>query len=210
MRRALSLNPNLALAHDQLGWLLQILGRSAESVRHSQRALELEPASVIFYTDFALNLFFMRRFDEGLAQARRGLALNPNDAGAHTMAGLNLAGLRRFPEAITEMRRAVALDGLPWVQGRLGWMLALSGDRSGAEETLKALDEIAATRYVGPGAYAPIFMGLGETEKVFDWLDRAAEAQDGVCWYLLSDPTFDPVRDDPRFKAVLKKVGLDK
>ena len=210
MRRALSLNPNLALAHDQLGWLLQILGRSAESVRHSQRALELEPASVIFYTDFALNLFFMRRFDEGLAQARRGLALSPNDAGAHTMAGLNLAGLRRFPEAIAEMRRAVALDGLPWVQGRLGWMLALSGDRSGAEETLKALDEISATRYVGPGAYAPIFMGLGETEKVFDWLDRAAEAQDGVCWYLLSDSTFDPVRDDPRFKAVLKKVGLDK
>jgi TolB-like protein/Flp pilus assembly protein TadD len=211
IRRALSLSPNMALAHDQLGWLLQILGRSSESVEHSQRALAIEPASVIFYTDYALNLFFMRRYDDGLAQARRGLALDPNDPGAHTMAGLNLAGLRRFPEAIAEMRQAVKLDDLPWFRGRLGWMLAISGDRVGAQEVLKALDAMAATgRYISPGGYAPIFVGLGDVEKVFEWMDRAVEARDGVCWYLLTDPTFDSVRGDPRFKALLKKIGLEK
>lgn len=210
MRRALALNPNMALAHDQLGWLLQILVRSDESATHSRKALELEPASVFFYADSALNLFFMRRFDEGLTQARRGLALDPNDAGTHMMAGLNLAGLKRFPEAIAEMRRAVVLDDLPWFRGRLGWVLAVSGDRPGAREMLRALDEMAAGRYVGPGAYAPIYLGLGEYDKVFEWMDRAAEAQDGICWYLLSDPSFDPVREHPRFKVLLKKVGLEK
>ncbi|MEY2881620.1 MAG: hypothetical protein RLZZ15_4000 [Verrucomicrobiota bacterium] len=161
MRRALAINPNMGLAHDQLGWLLQILARSDESIAHCRKALELEPASVIFYTDYALNLFFMRRFDEGLTQARRGLALDPNDAGAHTMAGLNLAGLKRFPEAIAELRRAVALDDLPWFRGRLGWVLAASGDRSGAREMLRALDEMAAGRYVGARRLRAEIFGAG-------------------------------------------------
>jgi TolB-like protein/Flp pilus assembly protein TadD len=209
IKRALEINPNLALAHDQLAWVMTLHGRMDEALQHSQQALELDPLSPVLSNDRAWNLLQMRRYDESIAQARVTIALQPNDAFAHELIGWSLVFKGDFAAAISEFRRARALDDVPRFAGSLGYALAVSGDRAGAEQILKELDEIARRRWVASGVRVYVYLGLGDTPQALDWLEKAFEEQDQLCWNLKVDRTFDPIRHEPRFRALLKKAGFD-
>ena len=96
-----------------------------------------------------------------------------------------------------------------WYQGFLGYAYAISGDRPKAEQILRELEEMAQLRYVSSPAFADIYLGLGEKEKALDWLDKSYQDQESACWYLKVDPIYDSVRNEPRFHAILKKIGLE-
>jgi tetratricopeptide (TPR) repeat protein len=111
---------------------------------------------------------------------------------------------------LTAFQKLKALDPVPWWDGNLGYAYAALGERAKAIQLLRELDELAKRRYVTPGPRVSIYLGLGETEKALDWLEKCYEEQDGTCWWLKVDPIYDGVRDHPRFKALLKKVFPDK
>ena len=86
---------------------------------------------------------------------------------------------------------------------------ARAGDRAKAEQMLRDWDDRAKQRYISPGLRVLLHLGLGEKDKALDWLEKCYEEQDAVCWNLKAQPIFDPLRTEPRFQALLKKVGLD-
>ncbi len=93
--------------------------------------------------------------------------------------------------------------------GWFGYGQAVSGDRAKANQILHDLDELAKKRYVTPGARLPVYLGLRDKEQILDSLEKCYQDQDGACWWLKIDQRYDDVRNEPRFQAILKKVGLD-
>ena len=209
LRRALTLDPNLTAALDQLAWLQGCVGRAEEGIALMKRAVKLEELSVFYQTDLAFAYFAARRYDECIAEAKRAIDLDAGFAFAHQVLGWGYYGKQNFSSAVKALRDARDRDNITWYEGRLGYALARAGDAAGAREILRQLEASRDRRYVGPGATLPILIGLGEYERAFEQLPAAVEQQDGICWCMKFDPLWDPLRGDPRFKAVLKQVGLD-
>jgi TolB-like protein/tetratricopeptide (TPR) repeat protein len=209
IKRALELNPNLALAYDAYAWLLTIFGRFDEAMAKDKKALELDPLNPLLNGDLGWFLYWARRYDEAISELRSNIELFPSDAFSHFVLGWCLIKKGDVPEAKAEFEKATKLDELPWYIGALGYTTAIAGDRTKAEQILRELDELAKRRYVTPNASVPVYLGLGEKEKALDSLEKCYQDKDGVCWQLKMDQLYDNVRNEARFQAILKKVGLN-
>ncbi len=209
LARAVELNPNLALAYDQYGWTFASLGRFDEAIAAEKKALELDPLNTFLNTDLAFFLYWARRYEDAITQIRKTLELDSNNAFAHSVLGWCLIWKGSKADARAEFQKATALDDLPWYVGSLGYAWAVSGDRGKAEQILRELEELAKQRYVSPANRASVYLGLGENEKALDWLEKAYEDRDPIFWWIDGDQLYDSVRNEPRFQALLKKVGLD-
>src|ERR1051326_6600404 len=208
LNRALELNPNLSDAYDASALLLTIFGHFDEAITKEKKALELDPLNSFFNQGWYL--YWARRYDEAIVQLRSNMELFPTDPFCHFALGLCLLKKGNAAEARTELEKAMKMDDLPWYIGWLGYAYAVSGDRAKAEEVLRHLDELSKIRYVTPNARVPVYLGLGDKEKVLEGLEKSYQDQDGVCWQLKLDQLYDPLRNEPRFQVLLKKVGLDK
>ena len=209
IKRALELNPRLAMAYDQLAWLQTMFGRFEEAIRNKQKAIELDPLSLMFNTGLSAALEASRRYDEAMAQCRKTLELDSNFAAAHLELGWCFVYKGDTAAAIAEFQKAKALDPAPWTDGALAYVYARAGDRTQAEQMVRKWDDRVKQRYISPSLRALLHLGLGEKDKGLDWLARCYEEQDGFCSGLKIYPGFDPLRTEPRFQALLKKVGLD-
>jgi class 3 adenylate cyclase/TolB-like protein/tetratricopeptide (TPR) repeat protein len=209
IKRALELNPRLAMAYDQLAWLQTMFGRFEEAIRNKQKAIELDPLSLMFNTGLSAALEAARRYDEAMAQCRKTLELDSNFAAAHLELGWCFVYKGDTAAAIAEFQKAKALDPAPWTDGALAYAYARAGDRTQAEQMVRKWDDRVKQRYISPSLRALLHLGLGEKDKGLDWLERCYEEQDGFCSGLKIYPGFDPLRTEPRFQALLKKVGLD-
>jgi serine/threonine-protein kinase len=206
IKRALELNPNLAMAYDASAWLLTIFGRFDEAIAKQRKALELDPLNPFLNGDLGWFLYWARRYDEAISQLRSSIELFPSDAFSHFALGWCFIKKGSVPEAKAEFERATKLDDLPWYIGALGYTNATAGDRAKAEEILRQLDELAERRYVTPNARVPVYLGLGEKDKVLDWLEKSYQDQDGVCWQLKLDQMYDGLRSNPRFKKLITRI----
>jgi TolB-like protein/Flp pilus assembly protein TadD len=209
LRRALELNPNHALAHDQYAWVCSMFGRADEALRHSRRAIELDPLSTQNSIGLSYYFQFARRYDEALAQARRTQELDPRNAMVHSAIGWALLGAGKPEAAVVEFRAAQALDDDPDFASNMGLALAVAGDRAGAERVLRDLTELAKRRYVSPGALLTVYLGLGDKEKALDLLEECVTKKEPAGWGLKVWLSYDSVRNEPRFQALVKKAGLD-
>ena len=207
--RALELNPNLAFAYELQAWTVNGLGRFDEAIATTRKAVELDPLNPFFQMSLSFYLYWARQYDDAIAQARKTLEMDPNSAINHVLLGLSFLKKGDTVGAIAEFQKARAPNPGAWYQGYLGYAYALSGDRAKAEQALRELEELANRQYVSPTAFATIYLGLGEKEKCLDWLEKAYEQQDSACWYLKIDQIYDGVRNEPRFQAILKKIGLE-
>jgi len=210
IKRALELNPKLALAYDQLAWQHGIFERFNEAIKNERKAIELDPLSPMFNTDFGWRLYEARRYDEALVLARKTLELDSNFAGAHDLLGLCFLWKGDSAGAIAEFQESKSLDPQPYYDAALAYAYARAGDRAKVEQARRDLDDLAKQRYISPGLRMLLHFGLGEKDKALDWLEQCYQEQDGTCWNLKTNPLYDPVRNEPRFQALLKKVGLDK
>ena len=210
LNRALELNPNLAWAYDTSAWILGVFGRFDEALANEKKALELDPLNPAFSDSVGWYLYWARRYDEAIVQLRSNVELFPNDAFSYFALGCCLFKTGNLVGARAEIQKAIQLDDLPWYTGWLAYTYARSGERAKAEQILHDLDELAKKRYVTPNARVPIYLGLGDKEKTLDGLEKCYQDQDGACWWLKVDQVYDGIRDEPRFQALLKKVGLDK
>ena len=207
-RRALELNPNDAAAHRGLASWLLFQGRMDEALDWSRRARELDPFGDSS-TGLAWILLCARRYDEAIHELRSALAVRPDDATALWVLGFVLIANRQPEEAITVLERAVSItDRSPAAIGLLVRAYADAGRRTDALRLLSELKSIKQARYVPAAAFVLAYLGLGDYDQAFAWLERAYQEQSNILLFLKVHPFFDPVRGDPRFADLVRQVGL--
>ncbi len=209
-RRALELNPSYAFAHDQYGFLLVLQGRFEEGAAQFERAIELDPLSAAFADDMAVPLTYQAKYGAAKTQCRKALELDPGFYIAQWGIGWADVQAGKIKEAIPEIERARVKGSPPFVTAFLGYVYAASGNRAKAEAIMAELNQMSARQFVSPFCIAVIYIGLGDKQRALDGLEKAYEVRSQWIQLLKVDKVFDPLRSEPRFIALLKKVGLDK
>jgi TolB-like protein len=207
LQRAIELNPNYAIAYRWYSLDLGFTGRLEEAIAEDKRALELDPLSLPINAYTGLTFYGARQFDRAIEQERKTLELDPNFISAHNFLGLAYVQKSMRKEGIAEFEKALVIspgDAMPL--GQLGMAYALSGKRAEAQKVLDHLNELSKQRYVPAMARVLVDIGLGEKDKAFEWLEKAYEERYVI--QLKVDPQFDPLRSDPRFTDLLRRMNL--
>jgi len=207
-QRAIELNPNYAIAHQQYGNItLSALGRFDDAIAEGKRAVELDPFSLVINTDLGSNYCYARRYDEAIAQLRKTLEMDPGFYIAHIVLGQALDAKGARDPAIVEYQKARALNDDPSVLGVLARAYGLSGNKMEAEKILDQLKELSKQRYVAAYSFALVYLGLGDKEQALRWLEQSYQDRAGSdIGYIRVDPLLDPLRGDPRFEALAEKI----
>jgi TolB-like protein/Tfp pilus assembly protein PilF len=207
-KRALELDPNSSAPHFRYGQLyLMPLGRSGEAIAEVKRALELEPLSLNIETNFSWVYLLARRYDLALEQAKKTYDLEPSFPLAPNVLAQAYIAKGNYAEAIALSQNSLQTD--PTNQFMLrdaGYAYAKAGRRREAEDVIKKFKDIGKTQYVMSAWIASIYAALGDKDKAFAELEEAFAERDWDLHRLKVDPFMDPLRDDPRFKALAKKI----
>ena len=189
--------------------LLAVLGRVAESVAEARSASERDPTASLFTHILSLVLGEARRYDEEVATVQAGIEVDQNYSHFHMHLGYGLVHLGRSDEGVEALRRAAALDpDIPVTQSWLGWALGFTGRQQEARNVLADLERHRQKAYVGGTHLAWVCLGLGDHEQAISWLQVAADERDGMMPFLPTSSMFDPLRDDPRFQALLRRMNF--
>ncbi|HEX6433485.1 MAG TPA: protein kinase [Gemmatimonadales bacterium] len=209
VRHALELDPRHAEAHWVYGMYLAAMNRPGEAITQVERAQELDPLSLIIQSASSRAYYNARRYQDAVEQARTALAIDSTYSRALYWVGMASEQLSRVPEAIRAFESTVAYAGPSSVYlGAAGHAYAVAGQRPKALDVLARLKNEAKHRYVSPLDIAIVYLGLGDREATFAWLEKAYQAHATALVYLAVDPRFDTVRDDPRFGKLLRRIGL--
>jgi TolB-like protein/Tfp pilus assembly protein PilF len=207
-RRALELNPNDAAAHAGLALWLLCQGRTEEALAWARRGRELDPLAV---SGAAIGwiLFQSHRYDEAIHESRSALAVEADNASALLTFGFALIANNQPGDAIPLLEKAVSVSNRsPAVIGVLIRAYAHAGRRSDALQLLGELKRRREAGYVPAGAFVNAYLGLGENDQAFAWLEQAYKEQSNILQFLKVHPFFDPIRGDPRFADLVRRVGL--
>ena len=208
-RRALELNPSDAGAHAGLAHWLLCQGRTDEALAWAQRSRELDPLA-FSGIDIGWLLFHARRYDEAIRELRSVLAVQPDQAEALWYLGFVLIANGQPEEAIPVLEKSVFVsDRSPGAIGVLVRAYAHAGRRPDALRLLGELKRRQEKGYIPAAAFVNAYLGLGDNEQVFVWLERGARERSNQLQYIKVHPFFDPLRNDPRFADLLHRVGLD-
>lgn len=208
-RRAIALNPNNAEAHDYLGSVLDVMGRSEEAWREYLIAQELDPNH-----DHLADPFYLRgQFDHAIEIRQRIALQDPKDGYNHYALALNYGQKGMYREFVAEMSRTAALFELPELGEGLQRAYDLSGQQGVLKQLARNMEHLAATKQLYmPGATAQFYAALGDKDRAFYWLGEYLNHRDlalaDPTIYFKADPWFAPLRSDPRFSDYLRRVGL--
>jgi serine/threonine-protein kinase len=207
--RAIVLNPNYAPAHLWFAHYLAARGQFDRALQEVRLANDLDPLSPIIQTQIGWILKHARRFPEAIAQFRKTLEQNPS----YSWAQWQLAGVLMFTHdysaAIETCQNAATVGNRsPSALGTIGMAYGLAGRRREAEQVLDELLALSRRRYVSPFSIMDIYLGLGDRDKAFEWMEKCyQERTNGMAWLAVA-PEFDPIREDPRFDMYLRRIGL--
>jgi TolB-like protein/Tfp pilus assembly protein PilF len=207
-KRALELNPNYAPARQWYAYHLSALGRFPEAIAEINRARELDPLSLIINTDVGHILYLSRQYDPAIEVYRKVLEMEPNFSVARLRLGEAYEQKGMHVEAIAEYQRALGASKDPTIEAWLGRTYAVAGRKEMAQ---KILDDLKKIHQRNPHWFfqiAIIYEGLGEKEQAFKWLEKGSEPEAGALTLIKVDPIVDGLRSDPRFTALLKRIGL--
>ena len=210
-RRAIHLDPQYATAHQWYGFLLASQGRFEEALIEAHSAQESDPASVSIRRSLGYTYFYARRLDPARYHLTRAIAMNPDAEETHRVLGLILTTMGEHAEAERVLREALELPGAAtYTNVMLSYALARAGNRQHAQDTLRDLELKRIADYVSPVELATLHIALGNHDKALDWMDKAYEERRGWLAYLNVHPVVDPLRDEPRFKEMVQRMGLTK
>jgi len=207
-KRALELDPNSAPAYEEFALWLVCQGRVDEALASAERGRELDPLAVSF-EDFGWTLFQARHYDEAIRELRAALAVQPGDFGARVDLGFVLIANNQPMDAIPVLEKAVAMSNRS--AGPIGILVRAYAHAGRRKDALRLLDELKQRRktgYVPAAALVNAYLGLDENEEAFVWLEQAYKEQSNMLQFVKVHPYFDPIRSDPRFADLIRRVGL--
>lgn len=206
-RRAIELNPNYAEAHASYSTFLSLMGRHDQAFAEAKRAKELDPFSIRTNIWIFNTLFMSRRYDQALAILKEMQELDPNHPLTQFYFAFTYTTIGRYPEAIaTYKEMSKRGDNTPSSRIYLGYTYAKAGRREEARAILRELE--TTKQYVSPFDLATLYAGLGENHLAFQSLERAYSAHELQMQNLGIEPGLDTLRSDPRFKDLMRRVGL--
>ena len=208
-RRGVALNPGYATAHHWYAWHLSLVGRDREALDEMRKAQNLDPLSLIINADLAELLLIAHLPDESVQQSRKTIQMDPGFALAHNQLGQAYLQMAMHDEAIVELRQAIGSSGgSPAGTANLARAYAVSGRRNEAVQLLTDLKARSSHSYSNASEIATIYAALGDSDQAMTWLEEGYRERfnPGV----LLRPGFDPLRSDPRFQALVRRVGLSR
>jgi TolB-like protein len=205
-RRAIELDPGSAQAHQAYSALLLDLGRVEESLREARRGVELDPLSAGARRGLLARLVFARRNDEAIAESQKLIELEPNEADAYYYAGIAYTGKGEHERGIAAYRRAMAMNPAdPYYPAGLAWAYAMADQRDSALAYLGVAEQAG----VPLKEIALVYGALGDLDRAYDYLERAYETEPATLSGLSADPSSDPLRADPRWGLLMRKLRLE-
>ncbi len=207
-RQAIELNPGYPDPRASLSHLLNVVGRPREALAQIEKAMEIDPLNALFRGLYAMDLIYARRYDEAISLLRETLRTSPNDL-------VSLSTLRsayhlthRETEALEVWKASFAARGDREAEDALARGSKENGYRGGLQRVAEALVERSRTSYVPAWQIGTLYTRAGMKDQALDWLEKALEARDPNIPYLAVDPIFDPMRSDPRFQQLLRRLNL--
>jgi TolB-like protein/DNA-binding winged helix-turn-helix (wHTH) protein len=208
-KQALAINPNDAAANGRFALWLLCQGRTDEALTSAQRGRELDPLAVSG-VEIGWILFHARHYDDALRELRSVEAVRPDNAAALWNIGFVLIAQGKAAEAIPVLEKTVSLmHRSPGSLELLATAYAHAGRRAEALRLLNELKQRGRKSYVPAGAFINPYLGLRDYDEAFAWFERAYQEHSNILQFLKVHPFFDPIRDDPRFKDLVRRVGLE-
>jgi TolB-like protein/predicted Zn-dependent protease len=207
--RAIKLNPRYARAHHWYALFLAAMDRQQQAIEEIKQARRLDPLASTVNTAEGRILHFSRRYDRAIEQFRKVLEFDPTFVAAHLDLGASYEQKLMFQEALTEFQACVALSGgNPLYLAAVGEAYGRLGRRDEALKIIGELQEGPRDRYVSPSDIALIYIALGDNDQAFSLMEKAYEQRDASLVWSKVAPEVDPLRSDPRFQDLLRRMDL--
>ncbi|MGA7913920.1 MAG: winged helix-turn-helix domain-containing protein [Candidatus Acidiferrales bacterium] len=205
-RRAIQLNPSYSTAHHWYAENLALQGRFDEAFSEMALARQQDPLSLIIAADNGAFLYFSRQYDPAIEQLRTVLEMEPNFPRAHVLA-FAYVQQGKFADAIADVERWRQVDDRPWTWAALAYVYGRAGRAGDAQAAIAKLQQVNRGRRLDPGPFCIAYIG-NDNEQALGWLMKARAQHAQILTTLKVDPVFDPLRGDPRFRELLRVVGL--
>ncbi len=208
--KAIELNPRYPTTYQWYAEFLSIMGRNSEAIENLKHAQELDPLSPIIYTVGGRIIYpNAKQYDTAIQQCRKALEIDSNYVLAHHSLAYLYFYKKMFPEAIAEAKKVLALSG--WISAKilLAKVYASSGRREEAEIILDEVVDNRDKQYISSTAISNLYLTLDLKEQSLDWLEKAYLNREYSLIHIDAGPDFDKLRDEPRFCAILKKMGFE-
>jgi serine/threonine protein kinase/Flp pilus assembly protein TadD len=208
--RAIDLNPDYAYAHDLYGNTLRETGRLEDAIAENKRAVELDPLSLSGNRDLGYSFYDARQNDQAIEQEQKTLELDPNYNAARSVLGRAYLQKAMYKEGIAEFEKELVISPDNTIAlSDLGLAYGLAGRKAEAQEVRDQLISLSKQRYVAAKNIAIVYAALGDKDKAFEWLEKAYEDRSlGSAQGMKAFPGFDPLRSDPRFANLLRRMNL--
>jgi serine/threonine protein kinase/Tfp pilus assembly protein PilF len=210
-KRAIELNPSNPTVHHWYSMFLLSLGRLNESNTEARRAVELDPLSLIINLNLGMNLFYLRQFDQAVDQCQKAIDLDPYFPWSYYVMGSVAEARGKFDEAAMQYQKArtLAHNDLTLL-GEIGRSYARAGKKDEAMKILKELQDHLKQGYSVSFAIANVYLGLGNREETFNWLEKSLQDDIDIYMDIRNSPIWDSIRTDQRFITLMKKIGPEK
>jgi serine/threonine protein kinase/tetratricopeptide (TPR) repeat protein len=212
IRLAVDINPGSAAVHRSFGGFLAATGHYEHAIEELKKEISLSPPNAENSIYLAQIHFFYRHFDEAIAVLREILDVVPDSPDAHILLGFVFIVQGRYTEALTELQIGTTRNfESQYDHWGYAWLYARMGDKQKAREYLNKLVAYDAQHYFNSTLIAAILGELGEKDRAFEYLDKAYTRRELtlVSW-MKAGPAFDSLRSDPRYTALMKKIGLER
>lgn len=210
LRKAIELDPVYATAHHWNSEYLTIMGRHDEAIAETKEAAELDPLSPMINTFVGWNYYCARKNDSAIVAFNKALEIDQGFSWAHLYLGWSYLQMHKPNEAIDQLVLATKSYENPQMLASLGRAYALAGRIPEAQGILDTLTNLSNRRFVSACNFSLLTLGLGQKDKTFEWLEKAYQERASWLYLIKVDPSWDPLRNDPRFGALLKKMNLEK
>jgi tetratricopeptide (TPR) repeat protein len=208
-KRAIEINPNYATAYHWYSIFLKEFGRNDEAAAMIKRAREIDPLSSVISVNVTRMYQLQNDHEASIENSLKIIELDPNFAPVYEYLGLSYQKLGRNAEAVAALEKAAELTNRSSITlGHLGYVYAATGKRAEAIAVIKELEDKYARKEANGQYIAFVYAGLGEKDKAFEWLEKDFQARNGKLSEIRWQIPLEPLRDDPRFKDLLKRMNL--
>ena len=205
-RASIARNANYEIAYDWYGFYLTAMRRFDEAKIVLQKAQELDPLSPPIRTDLGFNAFYSGNYDEAIRQIRTSLQMNPNFTLGHLWLGRVYHVKKMYHDAVAEYKKGI--PGWPVTLALIGNAYGESGNKDSARQILDTLNAWYSKKFVTAYGMASVYVGMGDKDHTFEWLDKAVEERSNWLVWLRLDPRWDRIRTDKRYAVILNRLGL--